>query len=71
MGILATPTIEKRPVVVEDELGDRIAIRQMTYLCLTYDHRLVDGADAARFLTDLATDLRDTDWDHEVGEFLG
>jgi pyruvate dehydrogenase E2 component (dihydrolipoamide acetyltransferase) len=51
--ILATGAIEKRPVVVEDELGESVAIRWMTYLCLTYDHRIVDGADAARFLTDV------------------
>jgi pyruvate dehydrogenase E2 component (dihydrolipoamide acetyltransferase) len=71
VGILATPTIEKRPVVVEDELGDRVAIRHRTYLCLTYDHRLVDGADAARFLSDLAADLDGTDWGHETAELLG
>jgi pyruvate dehydrogenase E2 component (dihydrolipoamide acetyltransferase) len=69
VGILATPTIEKRPVVITDAQGnDTIAIRHRTYLCLTYDHRLVDGADAARFLTDLATDLDTTDWDQEVAE---
>jgi len=69
VGILATPTIEKRPVVVQDAGGnDQIAIRQRTYLCLSYDHRLVDGADAARFLTDLAHHLDTADWDQELGE---
>jgi pyruvate dehydrogenase E2 component (dihydrolipoamide acetyltransferase) len=69
VGILATPAIEKRPVVVTDAAGnDTIAIRQRTYLCLTYDHRLVDGADAARFLTDLAADLDGDGWDREVAE---
>jgi pyruvate dehydrogenase E2 component (dihydrolipoamide acetyltransferase) len=68
VGILATPTIEKRPVVVQDADGnDQIAIRQRTYLCLSYDHRLVDGADAARFLTDLAEHLDTADWDQELG----
>ena len=42
------------PVVIDDpNLGETIAVRQMVYLALTYDHRLVDGADAARFLTDV------------------
>jgi pyruvate dehydrogenase E2 component (dihydrolipoamide acetyltransferase) len=72
VGILATPAIEKRPVVISDESGmDRIAIRHRTYLCLTYDHRLVDGADAARFLTDLAALLDSDDWGPEVAALLG
>ncbi len=67
--ILATPKIEKRPVVVEDAAGnDQVAIRHRTYLCLSYDHRLIDGADAARFLTDLADTLDTTDWRQELGE---
>jgi 2-oxoglutarate dehydrogenase E2 component (dihydrolipoamide succinyltransferase) len=50
-GILGTGLVVKRPVVVSDEdLGETIAIRSMVYLALTYDHRIVDGADAARFL---------------------
>ncbi|MBS3941318.1 MAG: 2-oxo acid dehydrogenase subunit E2 [Actinobacteria bacterium] len=69
VGILATPTIEKRPVVVTDEFGnDTFAVRHRTYLCLTYDHRLVDGADAARFLSDLAADLDRDGWYDEVAE---
>lgn len=60
--ILATTLIEKRPVVVTDEFGmDSLAIRQMSYLCLTYDHRLIDGADAARFLNDLKHTLETRD----------
>jgi pyruvate dehydrogenase E2 component (dihydrolipoamide acetyltransferase) len=67
--ILATPIIEKRPVIVQDDAGnDQIAIRHRTYLCLSYDHRLIDGADAARFLTDLAHQLDATDWTQEVAE---
>jgi len=66
VAILATCAIEKRPVVVEDELGESVAIRWMTYLCLTYDHRLVDGADAARFLTDVKERLAAVDLSEEV-----
>lgn len=52
--ILGTGTVVKRPVVVDDpDLGEIIAVRQMVYLCLTYDHRLAGAADAARFLTDI------------------
>ncbi|HEX6248200.1 MAG TPA: 2-oxoglutarate dehydrogenase, E2 component, dihydrolipoamide succinyltransferase [Nocardioidaceae bacterium] len=54
VGILGTGAIVKRPVVIDDpNLGETIAVRHMMYLALTYDHRLVDGADAARFLTDV------------------
>jgi len=66
VAILATCAIEKRPVVVEDELGESVAIRWMTYLCLTYDHRMVDGADAARFLTDVKEQLATVDLTSEV-----
>ena len=65
--ILATCAIERRPIVVESELGASVAIRWMTYLCLTYDHRLVDGADAARFLTEVKDRLADVDLSSEVG----
>ncbi|MGB9377631.1 MAG: 2-oxoglutarate dehydrogenase, E2 component, dihydrolipoamide succinyltransferase [Mycobacteriales bacterium] len=51
VGVLGTGSVVKRPVVVDDpELGESITVRSMVYLALTYDHRLVDGADAARFL---------------------
>ncbi len=50
--ILGTGAVERRPVVVKDgDLGETIAVRSMVYLALSYDHRIVDGADAARFLT--------------------
>jgi 2-oxoglutarate dehydrogenase E2 component (dihydrolipoamide succinyltransferase) len=50
----------KRPVVVTDsEGGETIAVRSMVYLALTYDHRIVDGADAARFLTTMKTRLEE------------
>jgi 2-oxoglutarate dehydrogenase E2 component (dihydrolipoamide succinyltransferase) len=51
VAILGTGAVVKRPVVVSSpELGETIAIRSMVYLALSYDHRIVDGADAARFL---------------------
>jgi 2-oxoglutarate dehydrogenase E2 component (dihydrolipoamide succinyltransferase) len=58
VAILGTGAIVKRPVVIDDaNLGETIAVRQMVYLALTYDHRLVDGADAARFLSDVKARL--------------
>ncbi|MGH7477280.1 MAG: dihydrolipoamide acetyltransferase family protein [Longimicrobiales bacterium] len=51
--ILGTGAIEKRPVVVEVDGSDTIAIRKRSFFSLGYDHRLVDGADAARFLSRL------------------
>jgi pyruvate/2-oxoglutarate dehydrogenase complex dihydrolipoamide acyltransferase (E2) component len=54
VGILDTESVVKRAVVVTDELGnDSIAIRPMTYLCLSWDHRALDGAYAAQFLAAL------------------
>lgn len=52
VAILGTGALVRRPVVIEDDdRGEEVAIRDMMYLNLSYDHRLVDGADAARFLT--------------------
>jgi 2-oxoglutarate dehydrogenase E2 component (dihydrolipoamide succinyltransferase) len=52
VAILGTGTVVKRAMVIDDpNLGETIAVRRMVYLSLTYDHRIVDGADAARFLT--------------------
>jgi pyruvate dehydrogenase E2 component (dihydrolipoamide acetyltransferase) len=52
VGILGTGAVVKKPVVLSDDSGgDVIAVRSTAYLCLSYDHRIVDGADAARFLT--------------------
>ena len=57
--ILGTYAIVKRPWVVQDELGDDvIAIRSIMNITLTYDHRLVDGAYAGRFLRDLRERLQ-------------
>jgi pyruvate/2-oxoglutarate dehydrogenase complex dihydrolipoamide acyltransferase (E2) component len=58
VAILDTEAVVKRPVVVTDELGnDSIAIRSMTYLCLSWDHRALDGALAAQFLNGLRKKL--------------
>jgi 2-oxoglutarate dehydrogenase dihydrolipoamide succinyltransferase (E2 component) len=50
VAILDLEAITKRPVVVESDAGDSIAVRPMTYLCMSWDHRALDGAEAARFL---------------------
>ena len=58
VAILDTEAVVKRPVVITDELGnDSIAIRHMTYLCMSWDHRALDGALAAEFLRALADRL--------------
>ncbi len=58
----------KRPVVRTDEDGnDTIAIRSMMYLSLTYDHRLVDGADAGRFLQTLKARLEEGSFESDLG----
>jgi pyruvate dehydrogenase E2 component (dihydrolipoamide acetyltransferase) len=68
VGILGTGTVVKRPVVVEDQaLGEVIAVRSVVYLALTYDHRLVDGADAARFLVTIAGRLEEGAFETELG----
>ena len=66
--IMGVGTIVKRPVVVKDELGnDSITIRSMVYLSLSYDHRLVDGADASRFLMDVKRRLEEAAFESELG----
>lgn len=67
VGIVGTGTVVKRPVVTSGPDGDQIAIRSMMYLSLSYDHRLVDGADAARFLTAMKTRLEQAAFDDELG----
>ena len=68
VGILGVGTVVKRPVVVEDPaLGEVIAVRSMVYLALTYDHRLVDGADAARFLGTVKNRLEEGAFEAELG----
>ncbi|MEE1651082.1 2-oxoglutarate dehydrogenase, E2 component, dihydrolipoamide succinyltransferase [Brachybacterium sp. J144] len=68
VGILGTGTITKRPVVVQNAEGDdTIAIRSMMYLFLSYDHRMVDGGDAARFLTFMKKRLEEGAFEGELG----
>ena len=68
VAILGTGTVVKRPVVVTDPaLGEVIAVRSMVYLALTYDHRLVDGADAARFLITVKNRLEEGSFEAELG----
>jgi 2-oxoglutarate dehydrogenase E2 component (dihydrolipoamide succinyltransferase) len=57
VAILAVGAIKKRPMVLETENGDVIAIRHMMYLSLSYDHRIVDGSLGASFLTEVANEL--------------
>lgn len=57
VAILATGAIKKRPVVIEGPQGDSIAIRHMMYLSMSYDHRIIDGALGATFLTAVAKEL--------------
>jgi 2-oxoglutarate dehydrogenase E2 component (dihydrolipoamide succinyltransferase) len=57
VAILAVGSIKKRPMVLETEDGDVIAIRHMMYLSLSYDHRIVDGSLGASFLTAVANEL--------------
>ncbi|WP_344089723.1 2-oxo acid dehydrogenase subunit E2, partial [Streptomyces stramineus] len=68
VGILGIGATVKRPVVINHpELGETIAIRDMTYLALSYDHRLVDGADAARYLTTVKQLLEAAEFEAELG----
>jgi 2-oxoglutarate dehydrogenase E2 component (dihydrolipoamide succinyltransferase) len=68
MAILGTGAVVKRAVVMEDPaLGEVITVRSMVYLALTYDHRLVDGADAARFLTTVKDRLEEGAFEAELG----
>ncbi|WP_037160280.1 2-oxoglutarate dehydrogenase, E2 component, dihydrolipoamide succinyltransferase [Rhodococcoides fascians] len=66
--MLGTGAIVKRPVVVKDAAGNEsIGVRSMVYLPLTYDHRLVDGADAGRFLTTIKQRLEDASFEADLG----
>lgn len=67
VGILGTGAVVKRPVVVSVDGSDVIAVRSMVYLALTYDHRLVDGADAARFLAAVRSRLEEGAFEGELG----
>ena len=68
VAILGTGTIQRRPAVVLDADGNEaIAIRSMCYLAISYDHRLVDGADAARFLQTMKARLEEAAFESELG----
>jgi 2-oxoglutarate dehydrogenase E2 component (dihydrolipoamide succinyltransferase) len=68
VGILGTGAVVKRPVVVSSaELGETIAIRSTVYLALSYDHRIVDGADAARFLVTMKERLETGAFERSLG----
>ncbi|GAA1843692.1 2-oxoglutarate dehydrogenase, E2 component, dihydrolipoamide succinyltransferase [Brevibacterium marinum] len=67
MGILGTGTIVRRPIVVKTEDGEEsIAIRDMVYLPLTYNHQLVDGADAGRFLQTIKARLEEGNFEADL-----
>ncbi|KAA8883962.1 2-oxoglutarate dehydrogenase, E2 component, dihydrolipoamide succinyltransferase [Nocardia colli] len=67
-GMLGTGAIVKRPVVVKDDTGsESIGVRSMCYLPLTYDHRLIDGADAGRFLTTIRHRLEEAAFEADLG----
>jgi 2-oxoglutarate dehydrogenase E2 component (dihydrolipoamide succinyltransferase) len=66
--ILGTGIVTKRPAVVLDASGNEaIAIRSMVYLALSYDHRIIDGADAARYLTDVKKRLEEGRFEASLG----
>ncbi len=68
VAILGTGALVKRPVVVADvDGGETIAVRSMMYLALSYDHRIVDGADAARFLGAMKTRLEEGQFEASLG----
>jgi pyruvate dehydrogenase E2 component (dihydrolipoamide acetyltransferase) len=67
VAILGTGIVTKEPTVVTVDGSDAIAVRSIVYLALSYDHRIVDGADAARFLTAVKNRLEDGDFDGELG----
>ncbi len=68
VAILGTGAVVKRPVVVTaEDGGETIAIRSMVYLALSYDHRIVDGADAARFLSTMKQRLEEGAFEADLG----
>ena len=63
---MAVGAIKKRPVVIETDKGDFIGIRQMMYLSLSYDHRIIDGSVGASFLTEVAKEFENWNTDREL-----
>jgi 2-oxoglutarate dehydrogenase E2 component (dihydrolipoamide succinyltransferase) len=67
VAILATGAIKKRPVVIEDPRhGDVIAVRHIMYACLSYDHRIIDGAMGSSFLKTFVDVLEGYDAEQEL-----
>lgn len=70
VAILSTDSVTRRPVVVTNNNGDEsVAIHSMGLLALTFDHRAIDGAYAARFLQKVAAILVDADWEATLNKF--
>jgi 2-oxoglutarate dehydrogenase E2 component (dihydrolipoamide succinyltransferase) len=68
VAILGTGVVTKRPAVVQTADGtDVIAVRSMVYLALSYDHRIVDGADASRYLVDVKNRLEEANFEGNLG----
>jgi len=67
LAILGTGVVTKRPVVMTVDGNEVIAIRSMVYLALSYDHRIIDGADAARFLTAMKSRLEAGSFEADLG----
>lgn len=66
--ILGTGIVSKRPAVVTDAKGNEaIAIRSLVYLALSYDHRIIDGADASRFLMQMKARLEEANFEPNLG----
>ena len=61
VAIMAVGVIKKRPMVIETQLGDSIAIRHMMYISLSYDHRIIDGALGSIFLNAVSKELEEFD----------
>ncbi|MBX9470936.1 2-oxoglutarate dehydrogenase, E2 component, dihydrolipoamide succinyltransferase [Microcella sp.] len=67
VAILGTGIVTKKPSVITVDGSDVIAVRSMVYFALSYDHRIVDGADAARFLSAVKARLEEADFDGDLG----
>jgi pyruvate dehydrogenase E2 component (dihydrolipoamide acetyltransferase) len=68
VAILGTGVVQKRPVAITTADGqESIAIRSMVYLALSYDHRLIDGADASRYLVDVKARLESANFQANLG----
>lgn len=67
LAILGTGIVTKRPIVMKAAGQEVIAIRSMVYLALSYDHRIIDGADAARFLTAVKNRLEEAAFETDLG----